>query len=336
MFDEWSLGSNIESGALTTHQPYSLQNTHYDHYLKYGKRKYGINLKWDTQPQREFHFEGWGGAAQNSPILVGQRLAIRVGASKYLTYCKREYGINIAWSTDPQYEWILTGGTDGDQIESANNSFAIYNRKHKDNLVYCSRTYGINLKWASDCDRFDPPETVARGGLSWRQDLGPGGTQTSNGTVTFHGEWQSGDTTGPGDTTFDKTIPWQAGPGTQYALAHTSFADLKLGRWRFGARTPRWASDCLIDLEAGINEGLNFEQWINGCGRGFSWPAGSAAKRERKNEVVPAKRGTKNKDEDPTGESQGPRRVIRDHGEVRDHRQSSPRSEPPTTPKSDP
>ncbi|MCP3887431.1 MAG: hypothetical protein GY702_00960, partial [Desulfobulbaceae bacterium] len=67
---------------------------------------------------------------------------------KFLTYSRRNVGINLKWSEKgASYEWIILGGKPGDQVKKGKDWVVIYNLTHKQPLVYETRTIGGHIGW---------------------------------------------------------------------------------------------------------------------------------------------------------------------------------------------
>jgi len=261
--------------VLTAGNSYGLKNTAADRYVRYGEREYGINLVWTTSSSREVFFAKDGSVGE--PLRYGERVALAVVDGGYVRYQKREYGINLAWSDDPVYEWELTGGDDGDTIPYEDNRFGLFNRVEADHVVYCERPYGINLRWADDCSAFDGDTGTASVSMNYRIPLGGGGSEPSFGSVTFTGQRTDTDGTG-GSASFTKTDQWEAPAGSDAGLATVGLAGLRPGAWRLEARSPVWAASCTVELDAGGNANVNFEQFKSGCGRGSTFPTAAPSK----------------------------------------------------------
>lgn len=266
MLNEWTIERSAPEQVLTAGNTYQLKNLYHDRYVVHGNRDYGINLVWRDESFRDVFFRNPG--SQGQPIKYDEPIAIAIADGGYLRYEKRDWGINLRWSDDPVYEWKLTGGQSGDEIAYAGNMFGIYNTESDDHVVYCQRGWGINLKWVRDCSRFDPPKNTATCSILWRTplDFDPG-----FGAVKFQGQLQSGNGS-EGETAFDRDVDWESLGGTAFGLASTQIGELRIGLWKISAFTPRWSASCLIDLAAGTNESINFEEFSNTCGRGFGWP----------------------------------------------------------------
>lgn len=277
MLEEWTIERSTPEQFLTAGNTYQLKNLFHDRYMVYGKRDWGINLVWSDESFRDLFFQKQG--SQGQTIAYDEPIAIAIADGGYLRYKTRDWGINLGWSDDPVYEWKLTGGQSGTEIAYAGNMFGIHNSESKDHVVYCQRGWGINLKWAGDCSRFEAPETTARCTILWRTPI-DGGLSDSNGTVTFQGQFQSGSGS-DGATTFEREIDWMAPAALDFGYANASLINLRIGTWRINAFTPRWAASCLVDLAAGTNASVNFEEFSTTCGRGFDWPRRFDASKRR-------------------------------------------------------
>jgi hypothetical protein len=143
---QWSL---LGSGSgLRVGQGYTLSNSVAKQSVRYGSRKYGINLVWDDAADLanvSFHRQG----SSTAPVSFGERLAIGVEGGGYVRYGERDNGINLVWSSTLVYEWELTGGTFAQQIP-LRQDIQLFNRHIGDLVVYGERNRGINLRWWSD------------------------------------------------------------------------------------------------------------------------------------------------------------------------------------------
>jgi hypothetical protein len=117
--------------------------------LKYGKRKYGINLVWTDSTANPIRIER-DNPRDHRDLKVGERVAVHVSGGGYLKYKKRSWGINLVWSDVPVLEWEIRSPDPGTIVES-DHFYGLYNRRIGDYVVYCKRSWGINLRWLSDC-----------------------------------------------------------------------------------------------------------------------------------------------------------------------------------------
>lgn len=129
----------LPSRALVAGQSFSLYTSPPSEYVVYGHRDYGINLDWTrNRPQSDnFTFERASG--EGGPIKYGDVLALKESRGGYIYYKKRDYGINLEFSSQPVYEWEVRGGNIGTPVvernwgDSASNisdvMFSLYNRR---------------------------------------------------------------------------------------------------------------------------------------------------------------------------------------------------------------
>jgi hypothetical protein len=147
---QWRLfgpSSELLSGA-----PVTLRNADVQASVRYGERKYGINLVWDGAADLanvSLHRAGNG----SGPLTFGEHLAVRVDQGGFIRYQEREYGINLVWSETPVHQWEITGGVFGRSVPLS-EPVGLFSRFHGDHLVYGKRRYGINLRWWADLDNY--------------------------------------------------------------------------------------------------------------------------------------------------------------------------------------
>jgi hypothetical protein len=137
---------NVKDGTA-----YTLYNTHEKQSVKYGERKWGINLVWD-KGQGLNNVKVVSQAKGNGVIKYGDKVAIHVEKGGYLKYQKRDYGINLVWSKTPVYEFVITGGAKGQPVPT-NATVGLYSTVEKDFLINAERPVGINLRWYKDRDK---------------------------------------------------------------------------------------------------------------------------------------------------------------------------------------
>ncbi len=148
---EWRIDTSDPSAmAIYPDEQYWLFNNMNDQFIKYGKRKYGINLIWspDFEP-RNITFQRQSGSG---PLKYGELLAIHVAGGGYLRYGSQNYGINLVWSSTPVYEWRFMPQYKqaGEVINPNDNWMGLVNATSGKPLssIGNSRTYGINLFWS--------------------------------------------------------------------------------------------------------------------------------------------------------------------------------------------
>jgi hypothetical protein len=139
--------------TATPNHLYDLYNRNEKEAIRYGERKYGINLVWgDPDTADNIRFER--PAKASGPMKSGDLVAINVKKGGFLKYQKREYGINLVWSDTPVFEWRLAFSAPGESIRTG-VPICIFNTVAGDILFYDPRTYGINLKWLKDKGKFN-------------------------------------------------------------------------------------------------------------------------------------------------------------------------------------
>lgn len=271
--EEWTIERKIPEDVLTAGNTYELKNTTVDRYVIYGQREYGINLVWSASSTRDVFFAHALNAPQGTPLLYGEPIAIAVSDGGYLKHQPREYGINLVWSAERVTEWEIRGGT----------------RRRADSLCQqpirlvqprCSRPRRVlrapiryKPSVVARLQSLRHASQTAQVPIAYRVLLGGVGTKGSFGTVLFSGQRTGRDIGGGnGDTSFQRSDQWEAPPGAQSALAHATVAGLAPGAWLIEARAPQWVAFCEVNLTAGINASLNFEENSSGCGRGFDFP----------------------------------------------------------------
>lgn len=142
--------------APSTNYSFSLYNEHIGDEVVYSDRGpycTGINLGWSDGTTRQWRFRRTTGAT--GPLRYGERLALRnTKYMDYLHYGSRACGINLVWTDDPDYEWVIKGGPTGTAVTvEADN--ALYNLSEPDYLVYAWRPGDvINLRWWKDAEEW--------------------------------------------------------------------------------------------------------------------------------------------------------------------------------------
>ena len=157
---DWKLlGSGSE---VTSSTGYCFHNKTLGQSIKYGKRGSlgGINLVWDKAANlTNTHFENESG---QGPIKYGEKIALKIDGIKtpYVRYEKRNIGINLTWSGEPIFEWVIVGGKEGDPVK-VGETFALINTFEKDFLVYAKRGgEAINLRWYLDRNKGDYSDKI--------------------------------------------------------------------------------------------------------------------------------------------------------------------------------
>lgn len=142
----------IEPGGnpIVPGRSYSLWNRSAEKYVAYGKRRWGINLKWYDQSPSNLTITRRG--QSDAPIKFGETIALREKKGGYVCYKKRRWGINLGWSSQPVYEWVIGGGKRGNIVGGGKldqTFISLYNIRAKCYVAYGKRDWGINLVWES-------------------------------------------------------------------------------------------------------------------------------------------------------------------------------------------
>ena len=140
------------SFEASTSRNYNLKNVRTRKFLQWEHQTFGINLGWtdNANPQTATRVSRWfltRSTTDQTPLRYGERLGLGYGTSpSFLRYSKRTWGINLAWSNTPIFEWKLLGGPIGDPV-SSQQWLAIYNQKAGDCLIHFDRTVGGDIGW---------------------------------------------------------------------------------------------------------------------------------------------------------------------------------------------
>jgi hypothetical protein len=140
-FREWSGLSSTNDGTGTLENtrlspPAHLVNQH---------QTFGPDLEWQSAPSL-WKVE----APAGSVVMKGEAVALRVWGGGWLKYSDNIWGIELALSDTPSYEWYILGGVPGEPLNRSPNgdtSFAIWNSVRKDFLVRWQREFGVDLDW---------------------------------------------------------------------------------------------------------------------------------------------------------------------------------------------
>jgi hypothetical protein len=90
------------------------------------------------------------------PLMVGEKVAMRVWGAGWVKYGSQSFGINLQLSSTPSYEWYVLGDEIGRPISE--QRIALWNSKAKAFLVPGSRTWGVQLVWKGG-EATPPPGT---------------------------------------------------------------------------------------------------------------------------------------------------------------------------------
>jgi hypothetical protein len=152
----------LPSEPLVPGRSFALFTAAPDQFVAYGRREYGINLKWiPRKQQHDFgapaNFAVSRSSGSDDPIRYGEAVALKEQTGGYIGYKTRRYGINLDFSNQPSFEWEVRGGRIGELVtytKTGDSAFNIsdvviglFNRKAGCFVVSGQREYGIDLVW---------------------------------------------------------------------------------------------------------------------------------------------------------------------------------------------
>ena len=125
------------------------------------KDRTGVDLGWTTTGGN-WQFQR-GNPRDHRRITADEPLALyNTKTKKYLVNADQTFGIDLAWSGVPYYQW---------KVEQTGSRFSLYNLREHDYVNYGERTWGINLVWAGLKGAGDGLKTASvgldRDGLVW-------------------------------------------------------------------------------------------------------------------------------------------------------------------------
>ncbi|MBI5710703.1 MAG: hypothetical protein HZC42_10430 [Candidatus Eisenbacteria bacterium] len=117
-------------------------------FLVWSPRRFGINLRYVAKAGRGFSFVR--ASKSDEPLTYGEPLAIRQRSGRFLHHAKRRFGVDLAWSGTPVYEWEIGGGGGGTVVgadTARHTQVSLFNTHAGAYLVYGERGPGVNLVW---------------------------------------------------------------------------------------------------------------------------------------------------------------------------------------------
>lgn len=134
-----------------------LYNRRLHRYLQWEKQTWGINLGWtdDESPATAKRVSRWFFTrkdGKDGPVTYGETVALGNGKDpSYLKYESRTWGINLAWKSNPAFEWRILGGVAGKPVKTGDR-VAIHNAKAGSSsvpgvLIFFDRTVGGDIGW---------------------------------------------------------------------------------------------------------------------------------------------------------------------------------------------
>ncbi|HEV7425582.1 MAG TPA: hypothetical protein VGQ46_04390 [Thermoanaerobaculia bacterium] len=158
----WSFGG--KAGKVKSQNEYSTDNSGNgynmhcrtnDRFLTYVKTTAGISLGYESSKDHKIHFRVMDG--KERPILSGEKVAFGIGGGNaFLRYAHRTVGINLDWSGNPIFEWLIysSSANKGEPIPTG-SPVAMINEKVQpdaDFLVYMDRPGVAHVGWTSSPD----------------------------------------------------------------------------------------------------------------------------------------------------------------------------------------
>jgi hypothetical protein len=164
---QWKLGpagGNVMSWNNYQHNNGAyLMNTETNNYLTYKEVPLGINLGFIANQEYKTHFRLPDGTERD--ILSGELVALGIGGGKaFLQYAHRDFGVNLEWVQNPNFQWRIFGPTEGAPIPY-DAPVAIVNDKVEpapDFFIHFDRPPGMaDVGWTTSPGFWDSVEDVA-------------------------------------------------------------------------------------------------------------------------------------------------------------------------------
>lgn len=142
---DWKLmgaAGDVKAGGM-----YTLVNVTDGESIRYGDRRWGVNIVWDKSTKlNNVKLDRKGGAG---PLKYGDVVGLYLDKGGYVHYQKVRFGPNLSYSKTAIYEYVVLGGTKGATVKTG-QPIGLYNTAAKDFLIYGERPIGINLRWWGD------------------------------------------------------------------------------------------------------------------------------------------------------------------------------------------
>ena len=279
----WEL-TPYSSPYLDSRISYRLYNETNGSYLDYYSRNTGINLAFNgslTTANIKIVRPG----NQTTQILYGDLVAIHVEHGGYLCYQHRVFGINLIYSTDPQYEWEIrdesygNSGTPNRNPVETGGHFGIYSTYNNSYLVYGERTYGPNLDWYT-IHVPQAPQVTSSAQVNLTYRVGPFPHMSTSGKCSSSILWSftpvsltgvDGRADAFNVNNFYNGTENNIGPKEWWCNFNETATNLKSGVWKISVVTPFWRTSCTVTLNSGPNT-VNFTQYVSACGLGLNFP----------------------------------------------------------------
>jgi hypothetical protein len=144
---------------------YVVKNQNNRHFLRYKDQGAGggINLGFssDAEPSTARACQEWQfHTVTGSPVRYGEQVAVRC-RDRYVRYGERPFGINLTWTSTPDYQWQLVGGDPGEPVQT-DQWLGILNTFKMWPLVYFKRA-GADIGWPRSTSRFEQVKDLVAG-----------------------------------------------------------------------------------------------------------------------------------------------------------------------------
>jgi hypothetical protein len=150
-FSEWMiLNREGKRERIASDQKYLLKNAVNDHFLRWEKQTWGINLGFNStgdanDARNVLH---WNFVTRDGSVArYGQPVALFCKVN-YIRHEKRNVGVNLGWSRRPVFQWVLLGGSVGRGVRTG-EWLVIWNTAIGEPLIRFKRDLGTYLGWPS-------------------------------------------------------------------------------------------------------------------------------------------------------------------------------------------
>jgi hypothetical protein len=149
----WSTGSMQRN--------YNLKNKVVQKFLQYENMGAGRGMELDwtdhasanmaIQKSQWFFSTPHGSGSVQPPIVYGEPIAMAWGSSsKFMRYSQQTVGVNLDWSSQPSYEWVILGGRPGTTVKRGKDWIVLFNLKINQPLVRVDRNVGGRIGFAGE------------------------------------------------------------------------------------------------------------------------------------------------------------------------------------------
>lgn len=123
-------------------------------FLQYEKQTAGINVGWTDNANQTTaaKVQRWFFARDGeneTPLRYGEPVAMGYGTKpSFLCYKTRDYGINLAYTDNPCFQWKVLGGKPGQHVKTG-DWVALLNTKINECMIYFERPMVAHIGWPS-------------------------------------------------------------------------------------------------------------------------------------------------------------------------------------------